>query len=200
MLRRGLLRRVGVALSIASAGCVGSQSPGSTESPTDSRGTTVSITSRAEQPDAPIQYEAEMAEPLATDEHPARLRVTIQNPTDEQVVIGEERAVKFHHVSSTNQELYLHPTGGDPPVEDGCWQLTEPVAVAEYYGTISLDAGASVTGESYVYGHPALPADTCLPTGEHQITTTGQAGTDEDAVLGGESASQFEWGLRLRIE
>jgi hypothetical protein len=160
----------------------------------------VTIISRAEQPDAPIQYAAEMAEPLATNEHPARLRVTIRNPTDEQVVIGEERAVVFHHVSSTSEELYFHPTGGDAPVEAGCWRLTEPVAVAEYYGTISIGAGESIEAESFVYGHPNLPATSCLPPGKHQISTTGRAANDADAGFEDEEASVFDWGLALQIQ
>lgn len=198
--RRGVLRRVGVVLLIPGAGCVGSQSPGTRDSPTPDRGRTVTIVSRAGQPDAPIQYDARMGESLATDEHPARLRITIRNPTEQRVVIGEERAVKFHHVSSTNQELYLHPTGGEAPVMDGCWQLTEPVAVAEYYGTISIGAGESIQADSVVYGHQNLPANTCLPTGDHQVTTSGIAGRDEDTVLEGAPIDEFEWGFRLRIE
>lgn len=195
--RRLLVAGTGVPLSLS--GCLGYTGGDGGATP---EGVPVSVTSRAEQPDVPVEYDVELVAPVATADRPARLRVTLTNPTDEGVALGEERAVQFHHVSSDGDELYLHPAGEGPwegPVEPGCWQLTERVAVPEYYGVVPLDAGESVRGESYVYGHPELPADTCLPAGEHPVRTTGVAGADEEALDEGTHRTEFEWGFTLRI-
>lgn len=71
---------------------------------------------------------------------------------------GAERAVQFHHVSSLDAAVYLHPPRDETwtgPVEPGCWRLTEPVADPEDYGTIEIGAGETRGAESLVYGHPA---------------------------------------------
>ena len=156
----------------------------------------------ADGPDAPVEYEATMAEPLATEEHPARLRVTIRNPTDSELVLGEERDVQFHHVTSEDGALYLLPAGGrlDEFADPGCWRLTEGVAVAEYYGTVAVPAGGSITAESSVLGSFDLPEGTCLPSGEHRVTTSGRVAGDAEAVVGGAGdATDFEWGFTLRV-
>ncbi len=179
-------------------GCV--RPPGAGNGSSD---VTVSVAARAEQPDAPVEYAVETVASRPTEEQPARLRVTVTNRSDEPVVMGEERAVQFHHVASAERTLYLHPAGDEAwtgPVEPGCWRLTEAVAVPEYYGTVALDPGETVRGESYVYGHPDLPEDACLPTGDHEVRTQGSVGDDEESVAGGEGAAAFEWGFTLRIE
>ncbi len=142
-----------------------------------------------------------MAEPLATGEHPARLRVTIRNPTDSEVVLGEERAVQFHHVTSEDGALYLLPTGDrvEELAEPGCWRLTDGVAVAEYYGTVAIPAGESMGAESYVLGNVDLPEGACLPSGEHRVATNGRVAGDADAILQGDDATEFEWGFTLRV-
>lgn len=197
--RHRLLALGGATVPIALTGCV--EPPGSGRgAPSDE--VPVRIVSRAEQPAVPIEYDAEMVESLATNDHPARLRVAISNPTDAEVVLGEERDVQFHHVSSAEDTLYLHPASEEAwegPVEAGCWRLTDHVAVPEYYGLLTIQAGETVRAESYVYGHPDLPADVCLPEGDHRIHTTGIAGADEEAVIDHGDATEFEWELTLRV-
>lgn len=200
MQRRELLAVTGPAIPLLLAGCA--RAPGGTDG-TPAGGPSVTVVSRADQPAVPITYAIEMAEPQATAEHPARLRVSITNRSDSTVVLGEERDVQFRHVSSTGDDLYLHPTTGaasDAPVEPGCWRLTEYVAVPEYYGTISLDADETVHAESFVFGHPELPEGTCLPEGEFRIRTTGRTGETEEAVVGGEEGTDFEWEFTLRTD
>lgn len=155
-----------------------------------------------DQPDAPVEYEASMAEPLATDEHPARVRVRIRNPTDSEVVLGEERAVQFHHITSDDDALYLLPVGSraETFAEPGCWRLTEPVAIAQYYGTISIPAGGSVSGESHVLGSADISGDVCLPRGEHRLRTRGRAApTAADIFEGSDDATDYQWGFTLRV-
>jgi hypothetical protein len=224
MRRRQLLRLGTAALPLVLAGCTatdgpdgsggdadGSPTPTPTPSPSPSpsptpsptpEGTTVEVISTDGGPDVPVEYEAAMAETLANDEHPARLRVTIRNPTDAEVVLGEERAVQFHHVTSEDDDLYLLPAGGrvEEFADPGCWRLTDGVAVAEYYGTVAIPAGESVGGESYVLGSFDLPEGACLPTGEHRVVTSGRAASDAESLLGGDGdARAFEWGFTLRV-
>lgn len=216
MRRRQALRLGATALPLALAGCTSPSGPGGsegTEPPTASpspspspsptpEGTPVRVVSTDDQPDAPVEYEAAMAEPLATDERPAGLRVTIRNATDSEVVLGEERAVRFHHVTSDDGALYLLPA--ESRVEEfaasGCWRLTDHVAVATYYGTLAVPAGESVRAESHVLGSADLPEGACLPTGEHRVVTHGRAAGSEEPILGGgDDATDFEWGFTLRV-
>lgn len=197
MQRRHLLVLGGLAVSLS--GCLGS-SGSDGEGPPDE--VTVSVTDRADQPAIPVEYDVELVTSVATVDRPARLRVTITNPTEDRVVLGEERAVKFHHATSDDAALYLHPAGEETwtgPVEPGCWRLTDFVAVPEYYGTVPIGAGETVAADSYVYGHPDLPDGACLPTGEHRVRTTGVAGADEEAVLDEANATEFEWGFTLQV-
>lgn len=221
MRRRQLLRLGAAALPVALAGCTSTGGPGddATDSPTRTptpspspsltpsptptpAGTPVEVVSTADAPDVPVEYDATMAEPLATDEHPARLRVRIRNPTDSAVVLGEERAVQFHHVTSDDGALYLLPADSraEAFADPGCWRLTDHVTVAEYYGTIEIPAGGSVDAESYVLGSADLPEGACLPTGEHRVRTSGRAAGDTEGILDGDdSATDFDWGFTLRV-
>lgn len=199
MHRRHLLAVGSGTVPMLLGGCI--QSPrGSDGSPAPE--TSVSVVSKLDQPDVPVTYRVDVTEPQATADHPAQLRISITNRGDSTRVLGEERAVQFHHVSSTEDDLYLHPATeatSDLPVQPGCWRLTEYVAVPEYYGTISLHADETVRAVSSVFGHPELPEGTCLPDGEFQLRTAGTAGDSEDAVAGGDEGTDFEWGFTLRI-
>ena len=198
MHRRRFLSLCGVSASITAAGCV--QPPMNGESPTTE--IPVSIVTTTAQPDVPFEYDAEMIESVANDERPARLRITITNSSDEVIALGEERDVQFHHVSSIERSLYLHPAGGetwDGPVDPGCWQMTEYVPIPEYYGVVTVESGEVLQAESYVYGHPELPDEVCLPEGEHHLDTSGVVGSDETAVLEGTSVTEFKWGVTLRV-
>jgi hypothetical protein len=202
--RRRLLRTTAaLSLPLSAAGCAARPPVADGGDDTDGRSpsaTTVSVVDPDDQPDVPVEYGAEMAEPTATDDHPARLRVTLRNPTDETVALGEERAVVFHHVTS-DDALYLLPAGdhADDPVEPGCWRLTEGIAIATYYGTLSLDPGERLAAESHVYGHPGLPEGDCLPAGDHRVVAAGRAGGGERAVVDGDAAD-YEWGFTLRVD
>ncbi|MEF8840216.1 MAG: hypothetical protein V5A62_01130 [Haloarculaceae archaeon] len=203
MRRRQLLRLGAAALPVALAGCTSTGGPGyaTTDSPTPAD-TPVEVVSTADAPDVPVEYDVTMAEPVATGEHPARLHATIRNPTDSAVVLGEERAVQFHHVTSEDGALHLLPA--DSRVEEfadpGCWRLTDHVAVAEYYGTFEIPAGGSVDAESAVMGGADLPEGTCLPTGEHRVLTSGRVAGDAETLLdGGGEAADYEWGFTLRV-
>jgi hypothetical protein len=204
MLRRDVLRATGAAVATAMAGCGGA--PGVGDGPPTGDGPPdgelpVRIVSRAAQPEAPVRYEAEMVTAVATAERPARLRVSLTNTAAAPRIVAEERRVQFHHVSSTDGALYLYPAGDEPwagPVEPGCWRLTDPVAVPEYYGMIPLDAGETLTADSFVYGGADLPAGACLPEGPHGVPISGVVG-DEEALPDAEGATEFTWGLSLRI-
>jgi hypothetical protein len=128
--------------------------------------------------------------------------VEITNPTDSTVAMGEERTVQFHHVSSTDVELYLHPAGDETspgPVEAGCWRMTEPVAVLQYYGIIEIAPGETRRAESLVYGHPNLPEGECLPPGDHRVEIEGVTGEDTEAVLDADEQTEFSWAFTLRV-
>lgn len=164
---------------------------------------TIQIVDRTSQPEIPITYDATLIQSVATKDQPGRLRISITNEGDELIALGEERAIKFHHVTSADGMLYLFPAGEETwsgPVDPGCWQLTEPVAIPEYYGIETIPAGMTLSADCFVYGHPDLSPGSCLLDGDHDVETRGTAGDSEDAVVEGDDQSEFQWGLTLRIE
>lgn len=196
MRRREALAIGGLGLPVILSGCV--RAPGGSSAD----GVPVTVTARDDQPAAPLEYAVELVNPVATSTRPARLRVSLTNPSEAPVVLGEERAVQFHHVASNDDALYLHPAGDASwagPVEPGCWQLTEFVPVPEYYGTVSIESGETLRADSYIYGHPELPDGSCLPAGEHRLDSKGIAGDDESAIFDGTDVTEFEWGFTLGV-
>ena len=196
--RRTILATAGLAGAGLLAGCVGDERPAAGEetpsyspSPTDTPpdgdsgdgndsggtrpegtgGPGVTIASVAERPALPIRPTVELVDPVATDDHPPRLRVRVENGADGEITIGESRAVVFEYVTAESGELVTLPAGGGYPVESGCWRLTEGVATTEEYRTTTLGPGEALSADLELYG-AATGEDACLPVGEHGFRST----------------------------
>jgi hypothetical protein len=196
MNRRQYLGTCGATAGAVLSGCLGAPGAGDSNPTAE---VAVSIASQMAQPDAPVAYDVALVRATATGESPARLRVSITNPRDQPIVLGEERDVRFHHIPSDDSALYLYPAsdeGWGGPVEPGCWRLTDTVAVADYYGTITLEAGETMTAEADIYGHPALPDGDCLPTGQFHVATRGVVGDSVDSL---DDGTDYSWGFTLRL-
>jgi hypothetical protein len=144
-----------------------------------------------------------MAHPLATDEHPAKLRAETTNTTVTDYVLGERPAVQGPHVTSQDGALYLMPVHDGKPtdlVEPGCWALTEHVAVTTEYGTVEGPAGESIASESFPYGHVDAEID-CLAAGDHRVGVGGRAAEDPPGLPGNDDdATEFSWGFTLNVQ
>lgn len=215
MRRRRLLRGFAAALPVGLAGCLGEALPGEsddgtptpepTSTPTPEGpppgDTLVEVAALEDQPSVPVAYDVTMAEPLATDEHPARVRVELSNTGDTDLVLGERRGVQGYHATSADGALYLFPVGDGRTselVEPGCWRLTDHVAVTTEYGTVEVPAGESLTAESFVYGAVDAPGD-CLTGGEHRVGVGGRVAESSAGVIGNDDATEFSWGFTLRV-
>lgn len=207
--RRTVLATAGLAGAGLLAGCVGDEQPAaggtsSGPSPTDTPpddgsgdgnasggtrpegtgGPGVTIASVAERPALPIRPTVELVDPVATDDHPPRLRVRVENGADGEITIGEARAVVFEYVTAESGELITLPAGGDYPVEPGCWRLTEGVAITEEYRTATLGPGEALSADLELYG-AATGEDACLPVGEHEFRSTYSVSTGGDTPANG---------------
>ncbi|MFD1514251.1 hypothetical protein [Halomarina rubra] len=147
--------------------------------------------------DGPIEHTVEVVEPVATDETPPRLRVTVTNTGDQPVDVGEARTVVFAYVSDTDGYLALLPTGEEYPVEPGCWRLTDPIAVTQEYRVVTLDPGASVEQTLDCYAAPG--EDACLPVGEYRFETTFRAG-DRTGDTPASETTEHTWGFTVLME
>lgn len=195
MKRRRLLALTG-GVAFPVAGCIDQPTTGTT---TDE--VVAEVSEKFDQPAIGIRYRVELIESVATSEQPARLRLSLENTADSRLLLGEERDVLFHHRESDNQTLYLHPATDEDwtgPVEPGCWQMTDYVAIPEYYGTISLDPNESIQADSYIYGHPDLSDSDCLPIGAHTIRTSGNI-EDADSIGKDADDADFDWGFTLQL-
>lgn len=185
--------------SLGLAGCLQAPSP---PSGGNSDRVTLKIVNQAAQPNIPITYTVTLVQSVATKTQPGRLQITITNERDDAIALGEERDIKFHHVASSDRKVYLYPAGDGQwagPVEPGCWRLTEHVAVPEYYGIETIPAGETLRAECFVYGHPDLAPDACLPAGDHAVRMMGIAADDEDGIVGDGEQTEFDWGFTLGI-
>ena len=189
--------------------------------PRGTGGPAVTLASVDRRPSLPVRPTVEVVEPVATDDHPPRLRVSIENGSDGPITLGEARAVVFQYVTSESGELTLLPPGEDYPAEAGCWRLTEGVAVTEEYRTVTLDPGGSYASELDLYGAPT-EEDACLPVGEHRFetvfsvstggdgestasngtttTANGTAGTTGALEAGAGMPAEATWGFSLLLE
>jgi hypothetical protein len=213
--RRRHLREIsglGSAALIGLAGCTGNEPGGSDggtdgsatppgSSPNDSGGTRpsgtggpgVTIVSVDGDLDIPIEPAVERVREAATTEHPPQLRTTLTNTSNQQVGIGEGRAVHFEYVSDTSGALVLLPGGGEYPAEPDCWRLTEGVPVTEEYRTFEIESGGSSSRPVDLYATP--DGDACLPVGEYRFETTVSIVSAES-----EPRSSAQWGFTILLE
>jgi hypothetical protein len=144
-------------------------------------------------PDLPVEPSVSVLEPVATEDHPPALRVSLTNTSDEAVVVGEGRAVRFQYVSDDRGILQLLPAESEYPVPEGnCWRLAEAVATTMEYRTEELAPGETITADVELYALPDY--DGCLPVGESRFVTTIGAGASM------ESMAQAEWGFTVLLE
>lgn len=239
--RRSLLRATGVAAAVGLAGCTGSPGGGNgsgdtgrtdteTPTPTDAETETPTDTetpppddatgrvhrvSSDDTPDLAVEPAVTVVDAFVAADGPAVLRVDVDNPSDETVVVGEYRDVVFQYVSSSDFTYQLLPhsersTTGIPererppyPTEEGesCWRLTEPLAQTTEYGTVSIPAGGTLTAFVGLYANP--DAGACLPTGEYRFEATyaleEPVGTSSGTATEQERTTA-EWGFSLSVE
>jgi hypothetical protein len=226
--RRDLLRLAGLAGVAGLAGCLSSaEQPTPTPTPDDGElpapgaggsepsqletppGAThrVSVTAQDDAPDLPVRPRVELADPYATPGSPPVLKVTVENPTDEAVTIGEYRGVVFQYVVSDDQTFILLPhsersTEGEPDrttpdydvAGDGCWRLTDGTGITAEYGTVEVPAKGELVAFVGLYAAP--DASACLPTGEHRFGATYSYFPDG---MDGEP-ERDDWGFSLSVE
>lgn len=215
--RRSLLRAAGIAGIVGLAGCTarGNDLPPATDGGTDGDGTgsepserdyppgathRATLVSQDAAPDLPVTPRVSLADPYVTGGSPPVLRVDVDNTADRPVVLGEYRDVVFQYVADGEDAILLphseRSTSGDPDratpdygVEgDGCWRLTDHIAVTEEYGTVEVPAGGTLTAYVGLYGLPG--AEDCLPTDERRFEATysyypgGLGDEREDATWG----------------
>lgn len=152
--------------------------------PEGTGGPAVTLASVAQRPELPVRPTVEVVDPVATADHPPRLRVSVENGADRRITLGEARAVVFEYVTSESGELITLPAGGDYPVEPGCWRLTEGIAVTTEYRTATLAPGEAVSSDLELYG-AATGEDACLPVGEHRFESTYSVSTVDGATANG---------------
>ena len=172
----------------------GSDGAGGTR-PEGTGGPGVTIAATDEAPELPVEPTVELVRDTATEDHPPRLRTTLENTGDEPVTVGEGRAVHFEYVADDSGVLTLLPADSDTEylADTDCWRLTEEVATTKEYRTFAIDDGESSSRLVDLYATP--DADGCLPVGEYRFASTiGIVGDDS------EPESSAAWGFSVSLE
>lgn len=175
-------------------GTNGSDGAGGTR-PEGTGGPGVTLASTDDDPALPVRPAVDIVRETATEDHPPRLRTTLENTGDESVTVGEGRAVHFEYVTDDSGLLTLLPgeTDTEYPAAADCWRLTEGIATTEEYRTFEIDAGGSSSRLVDLYATP--DADGCLPVGEYRFESTIAVGSDDD-----EAESSATWGFAVSLE
>ena len=174
----------------------GNGSEGGTR-PEGTGGPAVTLASVDDEPDIPLGVEVTITEPVATEDHPPGLAVSVTNDGEETVAIGEARAAVFEYQYSEGGYLALLPAEGEYAADPGCWRLTEGVGTTEEYRTVTLEPGASHTADLELYA-AGVEEDACLPVGEHRFETTIARYPDPDDLGAGEA--RVDWGFSVLLE
>lgn len=184
----------------------------------------IDVTATDDLPDLPVEPSVSVATSYATSASPPLLRVDVANPTDGPVSIGEYRDVVFQYVHSDDTTLVLLPhsersTEGEPTrrhpdyevAGDGCWRLTDDIAITMEYGIVEIPAGGRLTAFVGLYGDS--DANACLASGTHRFeatytvsplaiaepTATGSEADTERATVPNDPP-QATWGFSLDVE
>lgn len=211
--RRSLLRLGGGLIGGCLAGCTAPSAP-STDQPTPRTdgGTptggggdaarSIALTDVDDPPDLPVRPGVAIVAETATDAHPPQVRITVTNESDATVSVGEGRAIVFAYVADTTGTLLLLPAAGDYPVAEGCWRLTEPIAITTEYRITTLQPGEATSRVVGVYATPTDADESgteagCLPTGTFRFETTYNVGQSADTVPDGDA--EATWGFSLAV-
>lgn len=159
-------------------------------------------------PDLPVRPAVAFANPYVTSGSSPVVRVTVENPTDEPIVVGEYRAVVFQYVTSEGGEYVWLPhsersTDGDPdrtrPAYDvqtaDCRRLASHPAQTLEYGTVEIPADGSLRAYVGLYATPE--ADRCVPLDDRRFETVYAYLPDG---IGSDGGEQDRWGFTVRVE
>lgn len=185
----------------------GGSDPSDREHPADATHRVV-VAGQDDAPDLPVRPSVSLADPHVTEGSPPVLRVTVENRTDEPVVVGEYRAVVFQYVYSDDDAYVFLPhsdrsTEGEPDRTtpdyevdgDGCWRLDSPPAVTQEYGTVEIPPGGTLTAFVGLYATP--DAADCTPLGDRRFETSYSYLPDG---LGGDDRRSGRWGFSITVE
>jgi hypothetical protein len=179
------------------AACRGGNGSAGGTRPEGTGGPAVTLASVDDGPDLPLGIEVTVTEPVATEDHPPGLAVSVTNDGDETVAIGEARAAVFEYQYSEGGYLALLPIDGEYAAEPGCWRLTEGVGTTDEYRTVTLEPGASHASDLELYA-AGVEVDARLAIGEHCFATTIARYPDPDDLDAGEA--RVEWGISVLLE
>lgn len=193
-------RRDALALltSAATAGCLGAlpfEAPGA--GPDHEVSYELSITSQDDLArEIPLALDAEVVEPAANAEHPARLQISAENTLEEPLEVQTGVQPVFAGFTDWGEppSLMLVPPEWDlDPVDVGCWRTTERVQRNDVVGTRTYEPGEVRTAERSVWAAPDRESG-CVPAGEYRFEHGYAFGRD------GEADREFRWGFDAVVE
>lgn len=145
------------------------------------------------------QPSVEVTSPQITESSPGILSASVTNMSDGTILVGEERAIVFAYVvsgQSPGLQLLPEPASQYSATHPGCWRLSSGIAIAEYYGTVELAQGESLSANLGVWALPEVQ-DACVPVGEYRFETQFTLWEGKELNEPEESAT---WGFTLAVQ
>ena len=162
--------------------------------PEGSAGPVVGIAETDDPPDLPVEPAVSVVEPTGSGDAPPTLRVSLTNTSDEAVVVGEGRAIRFQYVTDERGLLQLLPAEEEYAVAgEDCLRLTDTVAVTEEYRTEELGPGETIEADVRLYALPSY--DGCVPVGEFRFETSYAVGPSIEDLDG-----RAQWGFAVVLD
>jgi len=203
-----------VSAASLSAGCIGVSSQSSTTKSTQTAGPTQTTTQPDGSPSTTTAPHLEESRTLSitnlsqgnlglgglsaaatlptntvTEQHPARIQLTISAPTETNISYRVCRPGNIHFAERTNSSNELVLREGD--LSNGapdCWRITTPLDWGQPCQTKSatITPSSPFTRTYIVWNHPENPS--CFPTGTYHV---------EDSVT--EDETTYAWSFDLRV-
>lgn len=148
-------------------------------------------------PDLPVEPTVAVDAGAGTADGPARIAIRWENVGDAAVRLGEARSVVFTNARSEDERAHLLGTDRLGDLEkavafDGCWRVTEGIAMDGQYDTVRLEPGEVHRGRPALYAR----GDGCLDGGSYRFETTIGVG-DPDGSSGPDATEA--WGLAVDV-
>ena len=158
----------------------------------------ISISDQSDQPDSiPLHIRVQMERDRSTYQNPARLSVSIDNQSDEDITISAGKPAVFSHQHSTPSDpgVQLKPRRWDWQKHPLCIKELRQNNISTEMRTETIKSDGSISGEFEVWGLGSNDLEQCIPNGVYRFESQYRGAMDPEQF----HEWGFNWGFELEI-